>query len=116
MLVFISRRLLQSVFVMLAVSLIAFTLFRFIGDPVAQMVGQETSIADQERLRESLGLNDPIITQYGHLYRSSPRRFFIQCNSCQHAHRHFHTDVCHWHLSDIPVWCTTGLAADVWTR
>ena len=64
MLSFIIRRLLQSVFVMLAVSLIAFSLFRFVGDPVAQMVGQETSVADQERIRDSLGLNDPITTQF----------------------------------------------------
>lgn len=64
MLRFISRRLLQSVFVMLAVSLLAFVLFRFVGDPIAQMVGQETSIEDQERLRDSMGLNDPVITQY----------------------------------------------------
>ncbi|MFK7995150.1 MAG: ABC transporter permease [Granulosicoccus sp.] len=64
MLSFIARRLLQSVVVMLAVSLIAFALFRFVGDPVAQMVGQETSIGDQERIRDSLGLNDPITTQF----------------------------------------------------
>lgn len=64
MLSFIFRRFLQSIFVMLAVSLIAFSLFRFVGDPVAQMVGQETSIEDQENLRERLGLNDPIPTQY----------------------------------------------------
>lgn len=65
MLNFIFRRLLQSVFVMLAVSLIAFSLFRFVGDPVAQMVGQETSIEDQENLRKRLGLNDSLGTQYG---------------------------------------------------
>jgi peptide/nickel transport system permease protein len=65
MLGFIVRRLFQSVFVMLAVSLIAFSLFRFVGDPVAQMVGQETSIQDRENLRERLGLNDPLIQQYG---------------------------------------------------
>ena len=64
MLTFIARRLLQSVFVMLAVSLIAFTLFRFVGDPVAQMVGQETSLEDQARIRDSLGLNDPIVKQF----------------------------------------------------
>lgn len=64
MLSFIARRLLQSVFVLLAVSLLAFTLFRFVGDPVAQMVGQETSLQDQARIRESLGLNDPITTQF----------------------------------------------------
>lgn len=64
MLSFVFRRLLQSLFVMLAVSLIAFSLFRFVGDPIAQMVGQETSIEDQENIRERLGLNDPIPTQY----------------------------------------------------
>ncbi|MEW7009268.1 ABC transporter permease [Lentilitoribacter sp. EG35] len=61
---FVVRRLIQSIFVMLAVSLLAFALFRFVGDPVAVMVGQETSIEDQERLRQQLGLNDPIISQY----------------------------------------------------
>ncbi|MGR3344801.1 MAG: ABC transporter permease [Paracoccaceae bacterium] len=61
---FILKRLIQSIFVMLAVSLLAFSLFRYVGDPVAVMVGQETSIEDQERLREQLGLNDPVIVQY----------------------------------------------------
>ncbi|MFT5897096.1 MAG: peptide/nickel transport system permease protein, partial [bacterium] len=64
MISFVARRLLQSVFVMLAVSLLAFTLFRFVGDPVSQMVGQETSLEDQARIRESLGLNDSIATQF----------------------------------------------------
>jgi len=64
MLGFIARRLVQSIFVMLTVSLLAFALFRFVGDPVAVMVGQETSVADQERLRDELGLNDPVVTQY----------------------------------------------------
>lgn len=49
---------------MLAVTLIAFTLFRFVGDPVVQMVGQETSLEDQSRIRESLGLEDPVTTQF----------------------------------------------------
>jgi peptide/nickel transport system permease protein len=65
MLAFIVRRLLQSIFVMLTVSLIAFALFRFVGDPVAVMVGQETSLEDQDRLRQELGLNDSVIVQYG---------------------------------------------------
>lgn len=64
MFAFIANRIGQSVFVMVAVSLIAFALFRFVGDPVAQMVGQETSIEDQERLRERLGLNDPVPAQF----------------------------------------------------
>lgn len=65
MLAYVSRRLVQSIFVMLTVSLLAFAMFRFVGDPVAVMVGQETSVEDQERLREQLGLNDPVIQQYG---------------------------------------------------
>ena len=43
MLAFIIRRLLQAIVVMLTVALIAFTLFRFVGDPVNQMVGIETT-------------------------------------------------------------------------
>ena len=62
---FIIRRLLQSILVMLAVGLIAFALFRFVGDPINNMVGQDTSIADREALRERLGLNDPFLIQYG---------------------------------------------------
>ena len=61
---FVFRRLVQSIFVMLAVSLIAFAIFRYVGDPIAVMVGQETSIQDQERLRQELGLNDSPFVQY----------------------------------------------------
>ncbi len=62
---FVGVRLFHAAFVMLAVSLIAFSLFRFVGDPIAQMVGTETSIEDQERLREQLGLNDSLPEQFG---------------------------------------------------
>lgn len=61
---FILKRLLQSVFVMLAVAFLAFSLFRFVGDPVSQMTGVETSVEDQERLRDELGLNDPFYLQF----------------------------------------------------
>ena len=60
----IIRRIIQSVIVMLTVAVVAFTLFRYVGDPVSQMVGQETTIAEREQLREDLGLNDPIIVQF----------------------------------------------------
>jgi len=64
MVYFILKRMVQSVFVMLAVAFLAFSLFRFVGDPITQMTGVETSVADQERLREELGLNDPFVYQY----------------------------------------------------
>lgn len=64
MVYFMAKRLVQSLFVMLAVAFLAFSLFRFVGDPITQMTGVETSVADQERLREELGLNDPFVTQF----------------------------------------------------
>jgi len=64
MLALVIRRLLQSVVVMLTVALVGFTLFRYVGDPVAQMVGQETSLEERAALRESLGLNDPVAVQF----------------------------------------------------
>ena len=64
MLAFILRRVLQAILVLLAVGLVAFGMFRFIGDPVDSMLGQERTVEDIARLRESLGLNDPVPIQY----------------------------------------------------
>ncbi|MXN65245.1 ABC transporter permease subunit [Stappia sp. GBMRC 2046] len=64
MLAFSIRRLFQALLVMIVVALIAFTLFRFVGDPVNQMVGVETTPEQREALRERLGLNDPVIIQF----------------------------------------------------
>lgn len=62
---FVIRRLLQSLIVMFVVALLAFMLFRYVGDPVNQMVGIETTPEQREALRERLGLNDPVIVQFG---------------------------------------------------
>ncbi len=64
MLAFIVQRVLQSLLVLLVVGLVAFSMFRFVGDPVDNMLGQERTGADVERLREQLGLNDPFPVQY----------------------------------------------------
>jgi len=64
MLVFLARRLIQSAFVMLAVALIAFGLFRYVGDPINNLVGQNTSMEEREELRAALGLNDPVPVQF----------------------------------------------------
>ena len=58
---------------MLTVALLAFVLFRFVGDPVNQMVGQDTSLEDRMRLREELGLNDPVALQFGRFLASAAR-------------------------------------------
>jgi len=62
---FLFKRLLQSIIVMLTVALIAFSMFRFVGDPINNMVGQDTSQQEREDLKERLGLNDPFLVQFG---------------------------------------------------
>ena len=64
MLAFILRRLAQAVLVMLAVGLIAFSLFRFVGDPVLFMLGQDATIEDRARITQMLGLEQPFYVQY----------------------------------------------------
>ncbi|MEN0000652.1 MAG: ABC transporter permease [Pseudomonadota bacterium] len=64
MLSYIVRRVLQSIFVLLAVGLVAFSLFRFVGDPVDNLLGQERTIEDIERVRTQLGLDQPFPVQY----------------------------------------------------
>ena len=58
------KRLIQSVIVMIVVAFVSFSLFNFVGDPVHNMVGQEASTEKREEIREKLGLNDPIYTQF----------------------------------------------------
>jgi len=65
MIAFVVRRLLQSILVLLAVGFIAFSLFTYVGDPINNMVGQDTTLEQRTALRERLGLNDPFIVQYG---------------------------------------------------
>ncbi|MFK7870253.1 MAG: ABC transporter permease [Roseobacter sp.] len=64
MLAFILRRVFQSAIVLLVVGLVAFSMFRFVGDPVDNMLGQERTQADIERLRVDLGLDQPFPVQY----------------------------------------------------
>ena len=64
MLAYIIRRVGQSVLVLLVVGLVAFAMFRFVGDPIDAMLGQERTQADIERLRVVLGLDRPFVVQY----------------------------------------------------
>jgi peptide/nickel transport system permease protein len=64
MLAFILRRLLQSIAVLLTVGLVSFSLFRYVGDPINSMVGQDTPASEREALRERLGLNDAAPIQF----------------------------------------------------
>jgi len=64
MLAFIVRRLVQAILVMLTVAFVAFLLFQYVGDPVAQMLGQDATPEDRARLRAELGLDQPFVVQF----------------------------------------------------
>ena len=64
MLAYVIRRVIQSIIVLLMVGLVAFSMFRFIGDPVENLLGQERTQGDIERVRDQLGLNEPFPVQY----------------------------------------------------
>ncbi|MBO6676367.1 MAG: ABC transporter permease [Rhizobiales bacterium] len=64
MIAFVIRRVFQSVVVLLIVGLIAFLMFRYVGDPIESLLGQERTFEDIANLRERLGLNDPFVVQY----------------------------------------------------
>lgn len=64
MLVFLLRRVLQAIIVMLVVALLAFLLFRYVGDPVTIMLGQDATDLDRQLLRQSLGLDQSALVQF----------------------------------------------------
>ena len=76
MLAFVLRRVLQSVLVLLVVGLVAFSMFRFVGDPVENLLGQERTQADVARVRASLGLDDPFVVQYVRFLANAARGDF----------------------------------------
>jgi peptide/nickel transport system permease protein len=76
MLAYILRSLMQGLVVMLAVAFIAFSMFRFVGDPVVNMLGQEATLQDRAELTERLGLNDPVPLQFARFVFDAARGDF----------------------------------------
>lgn len=62
----IGKRLLALIPLMFFVTLIAFSLTFFVpGDPAITLAGEDASADQVEKVRDELGLNDPIYVQYG---------------------------------------------------
>ena len=64
--VFIFRRLIQAVLVMVCVAFIAFMLFQYVGDPVVFLLGQDAKPDQIAALRADLGLDQPFFVQFWH--------------------------------------------------
>ena len=74
---FLIRRLLRFVVVCIGVSLVTFTILHASGDPVA-LIMPEAPEADRAKLREALGLGDPIPTQFVRFVGNAARGDFGQ--------------------------------------
>lgn len=61
---YLVRRLAGSVLTLVGVMTVAFLLMHLSGDPVSLMLPPEAHQEDRDRLRESLGLDRPLVTQY----------------------------------------------------
>lgn len=62
---YVLQRILLIVPVLIGVSVVVFLMSHLVpGDPVAVMLGERATAEDTARLREELGLNDPIYVQY----------------------------------------------------
>jgi peptide/nickel transport system permease protein len=67
-LLFVLRRIVQAVIVMLSVAFIAFMLFQYVGDPVTNILGQDATPEQRQQLRADLGLDQAV---------SGPVRAFV---------------------------------------
>lgn len=64
MLRFLLGRLANGAIVMVLVSMLSFSLFNFIGDPVSNLVGENATVNERDAMRKSLGLDQPLPLQY----------------------------------------------------
>lgn len=76
MFAFAIRSLAQGILVLVTVAFIAFSMFRFVGDPVVNMLGQEATQQDRQELTERLGLNDPWPLQFARFIGDAARGEF----------------------------------------
>ena len=71
---YLARRLALTIPVLLGVATLVFALIHLIpGDPAQAMLGEEASEEDVQALRERLGLDQPLLQQYGGFLRGVAR-------------------------------------------
>jgi len=62
---FLIKRAIQAFVVMFIISIFCFLVQDSLGDPTRELAAMSMSDAEREDLKESLGLNDPLLVQYG---------------------------------------------------
>ena len=64
MFAYVVRRAFQGALVLFVVAFVAFSMFRFVGDPLEAMMSREATELDRVAARERLGLDDPVPVQF----------------------------------------------------
>ena len=85
---FLTRRLLQSLVVLLGVSFVVFFILFLTGDPALVLLPPEASAEDIRQFRERMGFNDPFFVQYGRFLAGALRSNFG--DSIRHGEPAFH--------------------------
>ena len=85
---FVTRRLLQSLVVLLGVSFVVFFILFLTGDPAVVLLPPEASAEDIREFRERMGFNDPFLVQYGRFLGGALRGNFGE--SIRHGEPAFH--------------------------
>ena len=62
---FLLKRLLQVILVMFVISAFCFGIQDSLGDPTRELAAMSMSDEERENLKDTLGLNDPLLVQYG---------------------------------------------------
>lgn len=80
---YIVRRMIVGLLVVIGVTFVVFLLTHIAGDPAVLMLPPSASQQEVEALREQLGLNDPLLTQYFRFFKRAVRGDFGE--SLQHG-------------------------------
>ena len=76
--VYLLRRFLQSLLVLLGVSFVVFGILFLTGDPALLLLPPDASIEDIAKFRQQMGFNDPFFVQYGRFLSGALRGNFGQ--------------------------------------
>ena len=69
--IYLLRRLYQALLVFIVLSGIVFVILHISGDPLALLMPQDAPPADIEEMRRTLGLDKPLVVQYGLFLKSA---------------------------------------------
>jgi peptide/nickel transport system permease protein len=77
--VYLLRRFLQSLLVLLGVSFVVFAILFLTGDPALVLLPPDATAEDVARFRQAMGFADPFFVQYGRFLAGAFRGDFGRC-------------------------------------